>query len=277
MKISEIVLENQVNEGPIDFAKKLAAGVKSLATGGGFRSGYAAKRGEIARKEDLKSNVRFAMEDWGKTKQSLLAVKPTITPDDVVDWANNYFKGSFIPGPYIAGRDNEKNPNNLPFEIVGKPSGVENADVSKWLEQQWQHNYAKAATYTSPPPTPPLAVKEPVPPIPADGSVIDTNRGKYTVRSGAWQDSTGNPADPAIADQLTRLYNEQNKIVGVVGFPPSDVSINTSQGVFIFTNAVRGIYNWYKSPAAGARLGSPITDPAVIQRLNEIAKQQATP
>ena len=53
------------------------------------------------------------------------------------------------------------------------------------------------------------------------------------------------------------------------------MTINTSQGQFRYINAAGARPTWYKIVSAGR--GTQIVDPAVIQRLNEIAQQQATP
>jgi len=273
MKVNEIIVEQNLDEGPLDFAKKLAAGVKSMATGGGFRAGYAAKRGEIERKEDLRDNVKFAIGDWGKTKQSLLATKPNIVPDDVVNWAKVYFKDSYISGPDILGRDNDNNPSKMPFEIVGKPAGVENSDVSQWLKQQWQHNYAKSATYTPLPTPPDLAVRSAGPAVPPDGSTLDTNRGMFTVQRGAWMDPSGTPADATIVDRLSELWNQENAIQPEIPFPvkniPSLMTKNAGEFRYLTRTGRSGL--WFQVGVPPAR-DTIVTDVNTIKRLNQISK-----
>lgn len=275
MKINEIIEQQQVNEGPLDFAKKIAAGIGNIGSAGGFRAGYATKRGEIERAQDLKSNVRFAMGDWGKIKQSLLATKSAITPDDVVDWANNYFAGSYIPGPYVAGRDNDNNPNRSSFEIIGKPTGVENKDVADWLTKQWQHNYAKAATQRPTPPVPPLGL-----PIqnamPAAGSVVDTNLGKFEVDSTGkkWiEQLSGADAPAEYTEKLNQMWADSIRIKPDVLFPVKDIPSlpTTNAGEFRFLTRTGGTGLWYKVGVPPAR-DTIITDPNIIKQLNQISK-----
>jgi len=265
MKINEIISEQAINEGPLDFAKKLASGVRSLAGGGGFKTGYAAKRGQIQQKKDVEQNVKFAMEEWGKFMQSYNVRGATPTINDAVTWAEAYFKNSSIP---ISPANPEA--GSKPFEIYYQPRSLKTADIANWLRSEFYENQANASSYT--PPTAPPQLGEPVAPTPAAGSSVNTNQGVFTVGpAGSWVDAAGAAAPAEYTDQLNKMWTQQNTIQAAAQPPIKDVPslMTTNAGEYAYMTLRGGFGDWYKK---GAGPSTKVVDPAVVQRLNQIAK-----
>jgi len=264
MKINEIILETQVSEGPIDFVKKVGAGLKSFASGAGYTSGYRAKRAEIQRKDDLKTNVDIALGEWTKAQTAIEGSGRTASVTDVVNWAKNYFKNSSISLSDYAD-DQEQ------FTVTGSPASVELADVKEWLTQQWQNNYATAATKST---TPKPELGEPLPAPPPPGAMVNTNLGQFKYDpSGKWIESaTGKDAPTEYINKLNQMWTEQSKIKPAVQFPVKDIPslMTTNAGEFSYATRTGTAGSWYQNTGGRA---TPVTNPALIQRLNELAKE----
>jgi len=336
MKINEIIVEKQqVNE---IVGRAIAGGLGALA--GGILGGPAGAAAGAAGGTWLAQKVKnvFDPEDPLKTDpdkvlnvtvneilgnyKTTLKRAGTLTPDQVVNWANNIFAQTYIPGTQV------------PYTFKTPPTATDFKSVERWVRQSMkdaeQENLRNPAKPDGPlgevPPIPPdgsslrtnrgmysvvggawvdtagnpasddisnrlsmmwaqknpasgLSALSAATPIPPDGSSLRTNRGMYSVVSGAWVDTAGNPADPDISERLSQMWEQQNQIVGVAGFPNKDVTINTSVGQFTFTTAL-GSPKWFSIPpgsTAGSRMGPEVTDPKIVAKLNEIVKQQSKP
>jgi len=336
MKINEIIVEKQqVNE---IVGRAIAGGLGALAGGilGGPAGAAAGAAGGtwLAQKaknlldpnDPLKTNPDKVLnatvnEILGNYKTTLKRAG-TLTPDQVVNWANEIFAQTYIPGTQV------------PYTFKTPPTATDFRSVERWVRQSMRD--AEQDYLTNPPKTKiPLAE---VPPIPADGSSLQTtrgiysvvggawvdaagksadddvsarlsmmwaqknpqsappplsaapvippngsslrtNRGMYSVVGGAWVDTAGKPAAPDIVERLSQMWEQQNQITGMAGFPKTDITIATSVGQFTFTTAL-GSPKWFTIPpgsTAGSSMGPEVTDPKIIARLNEIAKQQSTP
>jgi hypothetical protein len=264
MKIKEVVVEQDINEGPIDFVKKVGAGLKSLASGSGFKTGYRTKRAQIERRDDLKLNVDIALGEWMQTQDAIQGSGKTVTVNDVVDWAKNYFKESFMPSG--TNTDSTKK-----FDVTGSPASTDLAVVKQWLTQQFQNNYAAAATNVPAPSTPQLG--EPLPAPPPPGAMVNTNLGQFKYDpSGKWIESaTGKDAPAEYIDKLNQMWNDQSTIKAAVQFPVKDIPslMTVNAGEFSFLTRTGTAGSWYQNTGGRA---TPVTNPATIKRLNEIAK-----
>ena len=117
MKINEILVEQQLDEGPIDFAKQVGAGIKGLAQGGlqGAKAGYQ-QQGAANKQQDLVRTVSGnAGKDWAAMAKNIqMSTGKPPTADDAVAWFSQ-FSGT---SPTVA------------------PAGSNPAQINKWLNQQ---------------------------------------------------------------------------------------------------------------------------------------------
>lgn len=197
--------------------------------------------------------------------KTFLKQRGTLTPEQVKNWTNQKFRNTFIPGT-----------NDVPYTFDTEPASSDFRTVEAWVRKSMIDAETKAMTQGTQKPNEPISVAPVTPPVPANGSALNTNKGKYEVKRGQWYDPAGKPVSTEISDRLSTLYAEQNKIVGTAPYPNKSVQINTSAGAFAYTDSLGRGWNWYKVPVTSSTQ-PPITDPATVQRLNEIAKEQATP
>ena len=127
MKINEILVEQQLEEGPIDFAKQVGAGIKGLAQGGlqGAKAGYQ-QQGAANKQQDLVRTVAGnAGKDWAAIAKNIqMSTGKPPTADDAVKWFTQ-FSGT---SPTVA------------------PAGSNPAQINKWLNQQVSGYMVKKGT-----------------------------------------------------------------------------------------------------------------------------------
>jgi len=127
MKINEILVEQQLDEGPIDFAKQVGAGIKGLAQGGlqGAKAGYQ-QQGAANKQQDLVRTVSGnAGKDWAAIAKNIqMSTGKPPTADDAVKWFTQ-FSGT---SPTVA------------------PAGSNPAQINKWLNQQVSGYMVKKGT-----------------------------------------------------------------------------------------------------------------------------------
>lgn len=258
MKISEIIVEDQVNEGPIDFMKKLGSGIAGMAKGIGFKTGYAAKAGEIAQQDIVKDMLKNAMADWAAFK----AGKGTVNINDASDWAKAYFQDT----GEISGKGRK-------YEITTKPRSVGDKDIYDWLADEINRNFAAGQTYVPPKSAEAPSFVDKLAPIPPDGSIVKSRQGDYKVAGGKWTDPKNNPVtDQNIIQILNDRWEELSSIRGLTPFPSKDIVLNTTNGEYLFGTGTSG--KWVqRTDATGATLAAPrtVTDQNEIEQLNKIA------
>jgi hypothetical protein len=131
MKINEILVEQQLDEGPIDFAKQVGAGIKGLAQGGlqGAKAGYQ-QQGAANKQQDLVRTVSGnAGKDWAAMAKNIqMSTGKPPTADDAVAWFTQ-FSGT---SPTVA------------------PAGSNPAQINKWLNQQVSGYMLKKGTAQKP-------------------------------------------------------------------------------------------------------------------------------
>lgn len=292
MKINEIIVEDRQRVDEIA-GRAIASGLGALAGGllGGPVGAAAGAAGgawlgqklknvfdpddpmAVDHRKMLKSEVARVLNEY-RTYLKSRGGTTGLTPDDVLAWFNRSFRNITIPG---TGRPDRPvgDGGGEPYVFKTPPPSVEVAAVKSWLSQAMLDAEDDINRRAPPaPPEPELAAAEPVPSVPADGTQFNTNKGVFKVRRGGWVDPSGNPVSTEVSNKLSQLYAEKNKIVGVTPFPNKDTRISTSQGEFIYTDSL-GAWNWYKEPVS--RTTTPVVDSAVVQRLNDIAQQQAKP
>ena len=132
MKTNEILLK----EGPLDFAKKVGAGVKGFAQGGtaGARAGYQSAEAGIAQKALIDRVASNALKTWAKISQNIQTSGQAVTAQDAVDWFKQFT-------------------NTTP---TTRPVGVSPANINQWLTKEVAGYMAKRAKAQSaqPQPTP---------------------------------------------------------------------------------------------------------------------------
>ena len=89
-----------LNEGPIDFVKKVGAGVSGAASGlgganlfKGFASGYGAAKSEIQAKQVNNMTADRMFQDWAKVTAGLKAAGQPVKPEDLQAWITKRFGG----------------------------------------------------------------------------------------------------------------------------------------------------------------------------------------
>ena len=116
MKINEVT-ENQLDEGPIDFVKKIGAGAKGLAQGGlqGAKAGWQQQDAANQQQDMVRSVSGDAGKSWGAMSKNIqMSTGKPPTADDAVKWYTQ-FSG--------------QSPNKI-------PAGSSPAQINQWLNQE---------------------------------------------------------------------------------------------------------------------------------------------
>ena len=125
MKINEVT-HKQLDEGPIDFAKKVGAGIKGayqgLKAGGlgnigtGAKAGYQAAGAAQAQTAKVKTVANQALQKWAAYNQNIkMSTGADATPEQAVAWLAQ-FMGQQPRTP--------------------KPAGSNPAQIQQWLQQE---------------------------------------------------------------------------------------------------------------------------------------------
>jgi len=145
MKINEILVEQKLDEGPIDFAKQVGAGIKGIgqgAAGGkgvlgkvaglatGAKLGWQAQGRENKQLDLIKKVTGNASKDWDEMSQNIKSStgKPP-TADDAVKWFTQ-FSGT---SPSIA------------------PAGANPTQINQWLQKEISGYMIKKGSATAQP------------------------------------------------------------------------------------------------------------------------------
>jgi hypothetical protein len=167
MKINEVT-HKQVDEGPIDFAKKVGAGIKGayqgLKAGGlgnigaGAKAGYQATGAAQAQTAKVKTVASQALQKWAAYNQNIkMSTGADATPEQAVAWLAQ-FMGQQPRTP--------------------KPAGSNPAQIQQWLQQEiagyiaqkeTPQGTAPQAATQQPAPTPGAPPATPMPAGPAGG------------------------------------------------------------------------------------------------------------
>lgn len=249
----------------------IAAGIGSAITAP-IRGAVSAIAGSREAAKFLNTMHSEGMREYGEFYNNIRRTeRRDPTSDEAMAWANALYK-------------NDK------FEFTTFPASGSKSDVSKWLRDQIMRN---RATQAMNPPDTPAAEPEKIINFPAGPVRVTGASGNvYTynpARPNEWSDQTGRkyvlPADAAVIDQLNSSPAAQAAratpaITGVTPFPKAQTAITTSQGPYVYTDDIGGVWNWYKVPAGGRPMTAttrPIRNPKIVQILNDIAKEQARP
>jgi hypothetical protein len=118
-----------LNEGPIDFVKKVGAGVSGAASGlgganlfKGFASGYGAAKSEIQAKQATNMTADRMFQDWAKVMAGLKASGQPIEPKNLEAWITQRFGGVRTKIPADLG-------NNSVLKFIRAEVGAYNAGL----------------------------------------------------------------------------------------------------------------------------------------------------
>ena len=295
MKINEIIVNEDRQRVDEIGGRVIASGLGALAGGllGGPAGAVAGAAGGAWLGQKLKNvfNPDDPMEVSHRRATNITANEiladyreflketggPTgLTPDQVLNWFNQKFRNTTVPGTGVPSRAVGEPGSGEAYVFKNPPTATDFATVSRWLKQEMAQVERDVMTRgPKPPDQPELAPADTIPAIPADGTKFNTNRGEYQVKRGQWVDPSGNPVSTEISNKLSQLHDDSTKMVGLAPFPKAITTVNTSQGQFQYTDRLGRGWNWFKVTGTGTP--TPVVDSAVVQRLNEIAQQQATP
>ena len=127
MKSNEII-----QEGPLDFLKKVGGGVSGTFGGPGFASGYKAAQSSIAARDVIKSTADRMFQDWSNVIQGAKAANQPLTQDNLKNWADKRFGGVRTSLPNKL--DNNSVYNFIKAEIGAKQAGTVLMDVKTWMD-----------------------------------------------------------------------------------------------------------------------------------------------
>lgn len=118
-----------LNEGPIDFVKKVGGGVSGAASGlgganlfKGFASGYGAAKSEIQAKQATNMTADRMFQDWAKVMAGLKASGQPIEPKNLEAWITQRFGGVRTKIPADLG-------NNSVLKFIRAEVGAYNAGL----------------------------------------------------------------------------------------------------------------------------------------------------
>jgi hypothetical protein len=140
MKINEIVLENQVNEGIFDKAKAVGAGIKGAAQGllrgapiQGAKAGVTASTAASKQTDLINRVVQKAVQAWATHSQTLTTAGTPPKPADAVAWFTKFSGGASTPST--------------------APSSIAPAAMQQWLTKEVAQYMAKKGTASPVAPT----------------------------------------------------------------------------------------------------------------------------
>jgi hypothetical protein len=121
MKTNEII----INEGPLDFAKNVAAGFKGLGQGGlaGAKAAYGAQDAANKQADKTGTIVKKAIDQWNATAAQMAQGGQQATPEQATAWLTKF----------------------LGKAPAGKPAGANPAQISQFITQEIQKYVADRA------------------------------------------------------------------------------------------------------------------------------------
>lgn len=87
---------NELNEGPIDFAKKVGAGISGLAQGGiqGAKAGYEAKKASIEQTAKINAVANKTVQKWAIYNQNVkTSTGQDATGEQATQWLTQFMGG----------------------------------------------------------------------------------------------------------------------------------------------------------------------------------------
>lgn len=171
MKINEVLLK----EGPLDFAKKVGAGVKGFAQGGtaGARAGYQSAEAGLKQKALIDKVASNALKTWAKISQNIQTSGQAVTAQDAVDWFKQFT-------------------NTTP---TTRPVGVSPANINQWLTKEIAGYMAKRAKSQTQP------AQQPQTKAPTPSGKVTKGAGDDYYMGGQKLDPK-NPKEKAIIDRV---------------------------------------------------------------------------
>lgn len=148
MKISEILVETQLDEGPLDFVKKIGAGIAGAGAGlaygspiQGAKAGYAQKGAQLKQQDLVQRVSQKAIADWGTHMANLQASGRPVDANAVSSWFTQYTK---------------TNPSTQPVSTSA-------AGIQQWLAKEIGNYMANKASAQPTPVQPEAPAEQPAP------------------------------------------------------------------------------------------------------------------
>jgi hypothetical protein len=173
MKINEILVEQQLEEGPIDFARKVGAGIQGFKKGGlaGAQAGYSAQGATQAQTGVNKKVLASALEKFNEFSAPITATGKQVSIQQAQAWFTKFSGVAPTSGPKTTD-----------------PLGI----------QQWLTNEITAYMSTKASTTGTGITK---------GQKIEKDGQQYTWDGSGWRTAKGTYPNNVIAQQLTQLSN----------------------------------------------------------------------
>ena len=173
MKINEVLNEGKLEEGPLDFAKKVGAGIQGFKQGGlaGARAGYTAQGAAQAQTGVNKKVLASALERFNKFAAPITAAGQTVSIQQAQAWFTK-FSG---------------------VSPTSAPKSTDAVGIQQWLTTEIPAYMAAKASSTG------TGVTK--------GQTIEKDGQQYTWDGSGWRTAKGTYPNNAIAQQLTQLAN----------------------------------------------------------------------
>ena len=198
MKTNEII-----QEGPLDFAKNVAAGFKGLGQGGlaGAKAGYTQQAATNAQADKTSAIAKKAIDQWNATAAQIAQSGTPATPDQAVQWLTKF----------------------LGKAPAGQPAGAQPAQINQYITQAIQQHIADRATQglggqqtaatpttatAQPAPTAPAATAEPATAEPAAPAKPGANEFAQKLQADFEQftNAGGSIGAPAVKQVLKNMW-----------------------------------------------------------------------
>lgn len=171
MKINEVIVEDQINENPLDFAKKVGAGLSGLKKGGiaGARAGYSAQGDEQTQVGVNKQLLASALDRYNKFAAPFAAAGQQVSKQQAQAWFNKFSGASSATAP-----------------ISTDPIGIQ-----QWLAKEIPAYMAAKSNITG------TGISA--------GQVVEKDGQQYKWDGSGWRNARGQYPSRAVSQELTQL------------------------------------------------------------------------
>ena len=173
MKINEILNEHKLEEGPLDFARKVGAGIQGLKKGGlaGARAGYTAQGAAQAQTGVNKKVLASALDRFNKFAAPITAAGRTVSIQQAQAWFTKF--SGVAP--------------------TSTPKTTDSVGIQQWLIKEIPAYMATKASSTG------TGITK--------GQTIEKDGQQYTWDGADWRTAKGTYPSNVISQQLTQLAN----------------------------------------------------------------------
>ena len=173
MKINEVLNENTLDEGPLDFAKKVGAGLAGLKQGGlaGARAGYSAQGAAQGQAGINKKVLAAALDRYNKFAAPITAAGQQVSIQQAQAWFNKF--SGVAP--------------------TSAPKSTDPVSIQQWLTKEIPAYMATKSGNTGTGMT--------------KGQKVEKDGQQYTWDGSGWRTAKGTYPSKDIAQQLTQMAN----------------------------------------------------------------------